>query len=67
MKRVVDEAVKKAYGGDKQIHWMEIFAGEKATKVYGADAWLPKETIDVVREFVVSIISVLFMIKYFIS
>lgn len=55
MKNVVDEAVKKAYSGQKQIHWMEIFAGEKATKVYGKDAWLPQETIDIVREYVVSI------------
>jgi len=55
MKNVVDEAVKKAYSGQKQIHWMEIFAGEKATRVYGKDAWLPQETIDIVREYVVSI------------
>ncbi len=55
MKKVVDEAVKKAYGGSREIHWMEIYAGEKATKVYGADKWLPAETIEAVREFVVSI------------
>src|SRR5476649_2376449 len=55
MKRVVDAAVKKAYGDEKRIHWMEIYAGEKATKVYGKDEWLPKETIDAVREFVISI------------
>lgn len=55
MKKVVDEAVKKAYSGKRQIQWMEIYAGEKATKVYGKDAWLPKETIDIVREYVVSI------------
>lgn len=55
MKRVIDAAVAKAYGGKRQIHWMEIYAGEKATKVYGADTWLPKESIDIVREFVVSI------------
>ncbi len=46
MKKVVDAAVKKAYGGKRKIHWMEIYAGEKATKVYGKDTWLPAETID---------------------
>lgn len=55
MKHVVDEAVMKAYAGKRKIEWMEIFAGEKATKVYGADSWLPDETIDAVRDFVVSI------------
>ncbi len=55
MKKVVDEAVNKAYGGKRQIQWMEIYAGEKATKVYSKDAWLPQETIDAVREYVVSI------------
>ncbi|MBX3709394.1 MAG: NADP-dependent isocitrate dehydrogenase [Gammaproteobacteria bacterium] len=55
MKKVVDEAVKKAYEGKRQIHWMEIYAGEKAAALYGKDAWLPQETIDIVREYVVSI------------
>ena len=55
MKRVIDAAVKKAYKGEREIHWMEIYAGEKATQVYGKDEWLPKETIEAVREFVVSI------------
>ena len=55
MKRVVDAAVEKAYGGRRRIAWMEIYAGEKALEVYGDDAWLPKETLDAVREFVVSI------------
>jgi len=55
MKHVIDAAVKKAYGGERQIEWMEIYAGEKATKVYGKDVWLPPESIDIVREFVVSI------------
>ncbi len=55
MLKVVDAAVKKAYGGKKQIHWMEVFAGEKATKVYGPDVWLPEETLKIVREYVVSI------------
>jgi isocitrate dehydrogenase len=55
MLKVVDAAVEKAYGGQKKIHWMEIYAGEKSTKVYGPDVWLPQETLDVVREYVVSI------------
>ncbi len=55
MLKVVDAAVAKAYGGKKKIHWMEIYAGEKATKIYGPDVWLPQETMDVSREYVVSI------------
>jgi isocitrate dehydrogenase len=55
MIKVVDAAVDKAYGGERQIHWMEIYAGEKATRVYGPDVWLPAETLEVLREFVVSI------------
>src|SRR6516225_2860572 len=55
MLKVVDAAVEKAYGGKKKIHWMEIFAGEKATKVYGPDVWLPEETLQVLRDYVVSI------------
>ena len=55
MQKVVDAAVKKAYQGKRQIHWMEIYAGEKATKVYGSDVWLPPETLDAVKDFVVSI------------
>ena len=55
MIKVVDAAVEKAYGGQKKIHWMEIFAGEKATKVYGPDVWLPEETLQVLKDYVVSI------------
>src|SRR6058998_1849124 len=55
MIKVVDASVAKAYGGKKQIHWMEIYAGEKSTKVYGPDVWLPEETLKVAREYVVSI------------
>ncbi len=55
MIKVVDAAVAKAYSGSKQISWMEIFAGEKSTKVYGADVWLPQETLDLLQEYVVSI------------
>ena len=46
MIKVVDAAVAKAYGGKRKIHWMEIYAGEKSTKVYGPDVWLPDETLD---------------------
>ena len=55
MLKVVDAAVAKAYGGKRKIHWMEIFAGEKSTKVYGPDVWLPDETLEAVKEYVVSI------------
>src|SRR6187200_3337548 len=55
MIKVVDAAVAKAYGGKKKIHWMEIYAGEKSTRVYGPDVWLPPESLEVLREFVVSI------------
>ena len=52
---VVDAAVEKAYGEEKSISWMEIYCGEKSTKVYGKDEWLPDETLDALREYVVSI------------
>jgi len=55
MIKVVDAAVAKAYGGKRRIHWMEIFAGEKSTRVYGADVWLPEETLSILKEYVVSI------------
>ena len=55
MLKVVDAAVAKAYGGKKKIHWMEVYAGEKSTKVYGPDVWLPEETLQAVRDYVVSI------------
>src|SRR3954454_11633919 len=55
MQAVVDASVSKAYGGTRQIHWMEVYAGEKATRVYGADVWLPGETLEAVRDYVVSI------------
>lgn len=55
MKRVVDAAVHKAYGGERQIQWMEVYAGEKSTHVYGKDEWLPQETLDAIKEYVVSI------------
>jgi len=55
MIRVVDAAVAKAYGGKRKIHWMEVYAGEKATRVYGPDVWLPEETLAIVRDYIVSI------------
>ncbi|RXZ38109.1 NADP-dependent isocitrate dehydrogenase [Oxalobacteraceae bacterium CAVE-383] len=55
MMKVVDAAVAKAYGGRKKISWMEVYAGEKATRTYGPDVWLPEETLAAVKEYVVSI------------
>jgi isocitrate dehydrogenase len=55
MKDVVDAAVAKAYEGAREIHWMEIYAGEKSTRVYGSDEWLPQETLETVREYSVAI------------
>lgn len=55
MIKVVDAAVAKAYGGRRKISWMEIYAGEKSTGVYGPDVWLPGETLDVLKDYVVSI------------
>ncbi len=55
MIKVVDAAVAKAYGGKRKIHWMEIYAGEKSTRVYGPDVWLPDESLAIVRDYVVSI------------
>ena len=53
MIKVVDAAVARAYGGKRQIHWMEIYAGEKSTRVYGPDVWLPEETLVALRDYVV--------------
>ena len=55
MRRVVDAVVAKTYGGKRKIAWMEVYAGEKALSVYGNDSWLPDETVEAVREYVVSI------------
>lgn len=55
MRRVVDEAVKRAYAGKRRIAWMEIYAGEKAVKLYGGEEWLPEETLDAIRKYIVSI------------
>ena len=55
MQAVVDAAVDKAYGGQRRIRWMEIYAGEKATRVYGENEWLPEESLQAMRDFIVSI------------
>ena len=55
MIKVVDAAIEKAYGGKKKIHWMEVYAGEKSTTMYGADVWLSAETLATLKEYSVSI------------
>ena len=55
MKTVLDAAVEKAYQGNKKIEWMEIYAGEKSVDIYGDNTWLPDETLDAVKEFMVAI------------
>ena len=55
MRKVVDAAVAKVYGEQRKIHWMEIYAGQKSTQIYGPDVWLPEETLHAVRDYVVSI------------
>ncbi|HSX95169.1 MAG TPA: NADP-dependent isocitrate dehydrogenase [Hydrogenophaga sp.] len=55
MLKVVDAAVAKAYGGRRKIHWMEVYAGEKAVKLYGPGVWLPDETVAALRDYAVSI------------
>ncbi|QOR38280.1 NADP-dependent isocitrate dehydrogenase [Billgrantia diversa] len=55
MKIAIDAAVQKAYNGERKIEWMEVYAGEKATQVYDADTWLPEETLEAVKDYVVSI------------
>jgi isocitrate dehydrogenase len=55
MQEVVSSAIRKAYGATKEIIWMEVFAGEKATKIYGENIWLPDETIRAMKDYVLSI------------
>ncbi len=55
MRKVVDSAVETAYGGNRRIAWMEMYSGEKSCKVYGENVWLPDETLEAAKEFVVSI------------
>ncbi len=54
-KMVFDAAIQKAYGGKKTIEWFEVYAGEKANKVYGRDVWLPEDTLKAIREYTVAI------------
>ncbi len=55
MIKVVDAAIDKAYGSNRKISWMEVYAGEKAVATYGGDTWMPEETLDAMREFLVGI------------
>ena len=55
MIKVIDAAVQKAYAGKRKIHWMEVYAGEKSTQIYGPDEWLPKETFEALKTYSVSI------------
>ena len=55
MIRVIDAAVAKAYGGKRKIVWLEVYAGEKSTQIYGPDEWLPAETFDALKKYRVSI------------
>jgi isocitrate dehydrogenase len=55
MRHVVDAAVEKAFGGQRRIVWMEIYAGEKSNAIYGENTWLPGETLDAIRDFSVAI------------
>jgi len=55
MLSVVNAAIEKAYGGERSIAWMEVYAGEKAVNTYGGDEWLPTETLEAFKEFVVGI------------
>ncbi|MCX8009574.1 MAG: isocitrate/isopropylmalate family dehydrogenase, partial [Ignavibacteria bacterium] len=52
---VFDNAVKKAYGESRKIVWMEVYAGEKSNEIYGPNTWLPQETLDVIKEFLIAI------------
>jgi isocitrate dehydrogenase len=53
--RVFDAAVLKAYGGARKIVWFEVYAGEKSTNVYGSDVWLPEDTLEAVKDYIVGI------------
>lgn len=52
---VLDAAVQKAYGGKKSIEWFEVYAGDKANEVYGANTWLPQDTLDVIKDYLIGI------------
>lgn len=55
MQMVIDAAVAKAYGGERQIQWLEIYAGSKANEVYGENTWLPDETLELIKTYHVAI------------
>lgn len=55
MRTVIDAAVAKAYGGERKIEWLEIYAGEKANRLYGENTWLPDETMALIKEYHVAI------------
>ena len=55
MRKVIDAAIEKAYGSKRKIEWMEVYAGEKSLKVYGENVWLPDETLEAMKDFVISI------------
>lgn len=55
MRKVVDASVAKAYGGKRRVEWMEVYAGERAAQIYGAGTWFPQETLQALKDFVVSI------------
>ena len=52
---VLDAAVEKAYGGEKKIEWLEVYAGDKSNDVYGANTWLPNETLDMIKKYKIAI------------
>ena len=53
--RVLDAAVKKAYSGKKKIEWFEVFAGDKSNKIYGEGTWLPDDTLEAIKQYIVAI------------
>jgi len=55
MIKVIDAAVEKAYGGKRKIYWMEVYAGEKSTKLYGENEWFPAETFQALKDYSISI------------
>ena len=54
-KRVINSAVKKAYDNDRIIHWLEVYAGDKANEIYGPNTWLPQETLDIINDYLIAI------------
>ena len=53
--RVFDSAVNLAYGGNKKIEWLEVYAGDKANDIYGPNTWLPDETLDMINKYLIAI------------